>query len=142
MRRLLSVAVAVAVGLVGSSLVTSALPSAAVSAPVPYYLIDLDTNDLAYDASRNQVFASIPGRDVSKGNSIVSIDVDSGVVSAASFVGSEPATLEISGDAQQLYVGLNGAGSVAQVSLANRTVSRTRVLARDTAVRCGQRTSP
>jgi hypothetical protein len=128
MRRLLSVAVAVAFGLVGSSLVTPARPSVAAGVPVPYYLIDLDTNDLAYDATRNQVFASIPGRDATRGNSIVSIDADSGVVSAASFVGSEPATLEISGDSQQLYVGLNGAGSVAQVSLADRTVRRTMIL--------------
>jgi hypothetical protein len=126
MRRLMSVVIGL--GLVGSSLVTIARPSGAAGVPVAYFLLSLDTNDLAYDATRDQVFASIPGRDAASGNSIVSIDATSGVVSTPSFVGSEPDKLAISPDGQHLYVGLNGAGSVAEVSLGDRTVKRTMAL--------------
>jgi uncharacterized protein (TIGR03437 family) len=83
--------------------------------------INLMAKDLAYDAARRTIYASVPGLAGRNGNSLTPIDPFTGIVGASIFIGSEPGRLALSDDGQLLYVGLDGAGSVRRFDLATRT---------------------
>lgn len=83
--------------------------------------IDLLANDLLFDPARQQIYASVPGRAISNGNSIVAISVPTGTIRASILVGSEPNRLALSHDSRYLYVGLDGAGAVRRVNLVSQT---------------------
>lgn len=83
--------------------------------------IDLLANDLVFDPSRQQIYASVPGKAGNNGNSIVAISVPTGTISSGIPVGSEPNRLALSHDGRYLYVGLDGAGAVRRVDLVSRT---------------------
>ena len=99
------------------------------AAPEAITVIPLQVKDLIFDATRNKLIASVPASNATIGNSVVSIDPVTGEVGPATFVGSDPNKLALSDDGSTLYVGLDGAGAVAQVDWAARTVTRTIYLA-------------
>ncbi len=82
--------------------------------------IDLVANDLAYDAARGVLWASVPSASPMHGNELVPIDPATGFVGVGIFVGSEPGPLAISEDASSLWVGLREARKVVRVDLGAR----------------------
>lgn len=83
--------------------------------------IDLDANDLIVNPISGTMYASLPGSAGANGNSIVSIEPQTGQVGTAVFVGSEPGPMAISDDGTVLYVSLDGAFAVRQVDLTAMT---------------------
>ncbi len=81
--------------------------------------IPLQTNDLAYDPQSGKLVASVPGSAGASGNSLQFIDPDSGAVSPAHFIGSEPGRVVVSDDGQFAYTGLTGSPSVSRLNLSS-----------------------
>jgi hypothetical protein len=79
--------------------------------------IHLSAKDLIYDPFSKQIYASLPSRAGSIGNSIVAIDPVRATIGPPIFVGSEPGLLAIADNGQYLYVALDGAASVRRVNL-------------------------
>ena len=85
-------------------------------------VIDLETNDLVSDLDRGKLYASSPGTaGPATGNSIVTIDPESGTVEGSVFVGSDPNVLALSNDGSALYVGLDGAAQIRRYDPESRT---------------------
>ncbi len=89
-------------------------PSPTIGTPIT---VALATNDIAYDHTRGTIWASVPGSDPQRGNTVTVIDPTTGVIGASISVGSEPGPLAISDDGAYLYVGLSGAPLVVRVNL-------------------------
>ena len=89
--------------------------------PTPVILVQ-EANDLVWDSVHEKIYLSIPSTAASYPNSIAVLDPATGTIVSSQFVGSEPAALAISDDAQFLYAGLNGAASVARFTLPDLTL--------------------
>ena len=74
--------------------------------------IPLISNDLVYSSLTGKLYASIPSRAGSTGNSIATIDPATGAVLNTTFIGSEPKNLALSDDGHTLYVWLDGAFAI------------------------------
>jgi hypothetical protein len=74
--------------------------------------VELRCNDLAYDVVTRRIYASIPGSVPGSGNSVVTINPETGQVGAPIFIGSEPGRLAISDAGGILWVWLEGAAAV------------------------------
>jgi hypothetical protein len=85
-----------------------------------YRTLNLQTNQLNYDAGRRRIYASVPGS-VPGGNSIVPIDPFTAGLGKPVLVGSEPNKLVMSKDGQYLYVSLDGAAAVMRVAAESLT---------------------
>jgi sugar lactone lactonase YvrE len=85
----------------------------------------LATNDLVYDPLDGMVYASVPGTAGPAGNSLAEINPSTGRVVTTFFVGSEPNKLAVSDDGEFIYVGLDGAGSVARFDVSLHAVDLT-----------------
>lgn len=81
--------------------------------------LTLMTRELIYDSWRNRIYASIASSEPFLGNSIVTIDPETGVPDALVRVGSEPSQLAMSSDGRWLYVGVDGMMRVAKIDLQN-----------------------
>jgi hypothetical protein len=79
--------------------------------------IQLATKDIAYDAVRNRIYASIPGNP----GQVIIIDPATGTTGPSINVGNEPNKLAISHNAQFLYVGLDGEAAIRRIDLASFT---------------------
>ena len=78
----------------------------------------MPNNDIAYNPADGLLYASVATSGGSvPGNSVVGLDPTTGNVIRQIWVGSNPDKLAISTDGTQLFVGLDGAGAVAQVDL-------------------------
>jgi hypothetical protein len=66
-------------------------------------VIDLDAQDIAYDASRGIIYASTPNREAAMGDRVVSIDPGAGTVTASFATGINPRLLSLSDDNSELY---------------------------------------
>lgn len=86
---------------------------AALAAPV----FDLGASDIAWDATSSRIYAAIPAAAASNANSVLPFDPATGTLGAATFVGSNPTTMAISGDGSRLYVGLWGASLITRLDL-------------------------
>lgn len=83
----------------------------------------ISNNDIVYDAMDGLLYASVPVVGAgSGGNTVVGIDPTTGTVVRTIWVGSNPNQLALSTDGTQLFVGLDGAGAVAQVDLTKGAV--------------------
>lgn len=94
----------------------SPLPSDASVRHVP-----LVTNDVAYVASSQAIYASVPSVAGPSGNSVAAVDPVAGTVGVPVFVGSEPTKLALADDGHSLYVGLNGANAVRRFDTVTQT---------------------
>ena len=80
--------------------------------------LSLPNNDLAYNPTDGNLYASVPSSTTdSLGNTVVAIDPLTGNLKRQIAVGSNPNQIAISGDGTQMFVGLDGAGAVRQVNL-------------------------
>jgi uncharacterized repeat protein (TIGR01451 family) len=94
-------------------------PGMLVSAPqlLSTYL-SLPNNDMIYDPINGYLYVSVPASaGGSLSNAVVGIDPATGNVVQTIAVGSNPNQIAISSDGTQLFVGLDGAGSVGQYNL-------------------------
>lgn len=118
------------IALATSSGLTFATVSTAIP-PVPD-LAHLTVKHLLNDPMRNRIYATVPGSVPAIGNSIGIIDPTAAAIVSSIPVGSEPDVMALSADGAYLYVGLDGAGSIARVNLATGAVDQTFSLGTDT----------
>ncbi|MGC4047753.1 MAG: Ig-like domain-containing protein [Armatimonas sp.] len=85
------------------------------------FTLSLTTNDIVYDPTRQKIWVSLPSANGANGNSIQSIDIATGALGSAVFVGSEPSQLAMSSNCHYLYVALRGSGQVRRVNLDTMT---------------------
>jgi len=86
-------------------------------------VINLETNDLIYDSSRQRIYASVPSGAGENPDRILVINPETGTVTRTIFVGDDPGKLAISDDFRYLYVAVNGAAiSVRRINLSNNQV--------------------
>ena len=83
--------------------------------------VNLPANNIVYDPYAQLIYASLPSSYGPNGNSIAVVEPKTGKIKGYYFAGSEPHQLALSADAQYLYVGLNGNGSVQRLILPNFT---------------------
>jgi hypothetical protein len=103
--------------------VTTPAPGGGTSAPFGFTAyVGIANNDIVYNPTDGLIYASVPGTASGIGNSVVGLDPVTGNVMRQIFVGSNPNKLALSTDGTQLFVGLDGAGAVAQVNLSTGTV--------------------
>lgn len=86
--------------------------------------VPLTTNHVLYDGFNRKVYASIPGSAAGHPNTVARIDAASRVVEAYLPVGSEPDVLALSNNGQYLYVGVDGASTVARINLSTNLVEQ------------------
>ncbi|HMH41941.1 MAG TPA: NF038122 family metalloprotease, partial [Pyrinomonadaceae bacterium] len=91
------------------------------SVPTGIRQVSLPTNDIVYDPVSQRIFASVPSRARSIGNSITEINPFSATIGPSVFVGNEPNKLAIGNTFHYIYAGLDGAAAVRRFDLASRT---------------------
>lgn len=109
-------------------------PIGATPVPTPIQVtpeikqIPLTTGGLVYNSTDGMIYASVPsrtdgfGNPITFGNSIVPINPATGTLGQPVHVGSEPKRLIITPNGPHIYAALDGAGSVARVDMATKTV--------------------
>lgn len=103
--------------------VSTPAPGGGTSAPLTFTAyLGITNNDIAYNSANGLLYASIPGSVTGIGNSVVAIDPATGNIQSQIFVGSNPNKLALSTDGTQLFVGVDGAASIAQINLATGKV--------------------
>jgi Calx-beta domain len=85
--------------------------------------VPLINNDIAYSPSTGLFYASVPSTAGSSGNSIQSINPETGALGSSVFIGSEPTKLAMSDDNQTLYVALEGAASARKYNVVSQTAT-------------------
>ena len=113
--------------------VSSAAPGGGVSSPSNfsiYSLLPVSANAMVYDPFTRKLWAVLPSTSTSPaGNSIVSIDPNSGTVGTPIQIGSEPNMLAATSDGNYIYVGLSGAKSLGRFNMQTQTLDLTLPLA-------------
>lgn len=103
--------------------VTTPAPGGGTTAPLAFTAyLGITNNDMVYRAADGLIYASIPGSVNGIGNSVIGIDPVTGNIQRQIFAGSNPNKLALSTDGTQLFVGLDGAGAVAQINLSSGQV--------------------
>jgi hypothetical protein len=104
--------------------VTTPAPGGGTSAALSYTTyLSIANNDIVYNPVDGMLYASVLAEGVgSGGNSVAAIDPTTGNIVRQIWVGSNPNKLALSSDGTQLFVGLDGAGAVAQVNLTTHAV--------------------
>ncbi len=101
--------------------VSNPAPGGGVSAAqaiTVYNQVNLDTNHLVFDPFTRQLYVSVPGTAPQlQGNSIVSINPNTGTLGTPVNIGSEPGKVAESDDGLYLYTLLQGADSLARYNL-------------------------
>ena len=85
------------------------------------WAVQVPSNDVVFSPLTGMLYASVPGYDALRGNTITEIDPASGELRRSIWVGSEPGPLAVSDDGGTMYVGLTGAASVRRVDLLTGT---------------------
>lgn len=98
-------------------------PGGGTTAPLTYTAyIGIPNNSMVYDSANGLFYVSVPSSaGPPYGNSVVSVDPETGALGNPIAVGSEPDQLAISSDGTILWVGLDGASAVRQVNLTTGT---------------------
>lgn len=106
---------------------SSGLSFATISTATPPApsLSNLTVKHLLNDAVRSRIYATVPGTVPTIGNSVAIINPANSSIVATIPVGSEPDVMALSEDGAYLYVGLDGAGSIARVNLGTNAVDQT-----------------
>jgi len=95
-------------------------------------LAHLSVRHLISDPARSLIYATVPGSVPGIGNSVAIINPANTTIVSTIPIGSEPDVMALSTDGAYLYVGLDGAGSIARVNLATSTVDQTFLMGTDT----------
>lgn len=90
--------------------------------PPSHHSIDLAVNDLAWDAVRGRICASVMNYWNSISNTLAFINPYNGKIESTLYVGPGPGRLAISDDSHYLYIGLTGTNLVRRLDLATRTI--------------------
>ncbi len=103
--------------------VTTPAPGGGTTAPLPYTAyIGIPNNSMVYNPVNGLFYVSVPSAaGAPYGNSVVSVDPETGALGTPIQVGSEPDRLAISSDGTILWVGLDKASAVRQVNLTTGT---------------------
>ncbi len=104
--------------------VTTPAPGGGTSAAQAYTtFLSIPNNDIVYNAADGLIYASVPATSLGAiGNAVVGIDPNTGSIMRTIQVGTNPNKLALSTDGTQLFVGIDGAGAVAQINLAQGKV--------------------
>ena len=104
--------------------VTTPAPGGGTSATLQYTtFVSIANNDLVYNTVDGLLYASVPATAAGAiGNAVVGIDPNTGAITRQIQVGTNPNKLALSSDGTQLFVGIDGAGAVAQVNLAQAKI--------------------
>jgi hypothetical protein len=107
----------------GSFTVTTPAPGGGTTAPMVFTsYIGIVNNSMVYNPVNGLFYVSVPSSaGAPYGNSVVSVDPETGALGTPIQVGSEPNKLAISSDGTILWVGLDGASAVRQVNLTTNT---------------------
>lgn len=99
--------------------VTTPPPGGGTTAPQVFSaFISIPNNDLVYNSVDGLLYASVPAASAGGiGNAVVGIDPFTGTITRQIQVGTNPNKLALSTDGSQLFVGIDGASAVAQISL-------------------------
>lgn len=84
-------------------------------------VVNQPVHDIAWDATNQVLYASVPGDAATNANEILVLDPNTGSVLSSQITGSNPDVLAISDDDQFLYVGLDGASSIQRFILPSLT---------------------
>jgi len=103
--------------------VTTPAPGGGTTAPMPYTAyIGIPNNSMVYNPVNGLFYVSVPSSaGAPYGNSVVSVDPETGALGTPIQVGSNPDQLAISSDGTILWVGLDSASAVRQVNLTTGT---------------------
>jgi len=104
--------------------VTTPAPGGGTGAAQDYTTyVSIPNNDIVYNPGDGLIYASVPASAAgATGNAVVGIDPNTGTITRTIQVGTNPNKLALSTDGTQLFVGIDGAGAVAQVNLAQGTI--------------------
>lgn len=103
---------------------TTPAPGGGTTTPLLYTAyVGVVNNDMVYNATDGLLYVSVPPSGIGTGgNTVDGIDPVTGNIVRQIWVGSNPNRLALSTDGTQLFVGIDGAGAVAQVDLTNGTI--------------------
>lgn len=83
--------------------------------------VPLVNNDITYSSATQKFYAAVPSSVGAGGNSIQSIDPNSGATGNPVFIGSEPVKLVMADDGQTMYAALDGAGAIRRFNVMTQT---------------------
>ena len=81
-----------------------------------YQQLAIGGSSLIYEPYTRKLYASIASNAVTRPNSVMSIDPETEILGAPVSVGASPNHLGVAGDGTFLYVGLDGANAIQQIS--------------------------
>ncbi len=107
----------------GSFTITTPAPGGGTTAALMYTAyIGIVNNSMVYNPVNGLFYVSVPSSaGAPYGNSVVSVDPETGALGTPILVGSEPDKLAVTADGNFLWVGLDGASAVRKVNLATGT---------------------
>jgi len=105
--------------LVNGSIDPKPLPQPVVISP-SMRRVTVPHQNISFDSVSGKLYASILGKAGSFGNSVATIDPESGNILAADWVGSQPSRLAI-GKGRYVYAALDGEGAIGRVDLLTAT---------------------
>jgi len=109
--------------------VSNASPGGGVSQVLPltiYSIVSVPANNLTFDPYARLLYVTVPSTSTTvTGNSVVSIDPVTGTIGSPVLVGSQPTVMAETSDGNYLYIGLQGASSIAKFNLLNHSLSAT-----------------
>ena len=107
----------------GSVTVTTPPPGGGTSNALQFTAyVPIVNNSMVYNPANGLLYVSVPSSaGMTYGNSVVSVDPQTGALGMPIRVGSEPNKLALSSDGTILWVGLDGASAVRQVNLTTGT---------------------
>ena len=113
----------------GAITVTNPSPGGGTSQIAPltvYDLVNIPANAILVDPYSQQIYATIPSTATNlTGNSVVTINPVTGAEGTPVLVGSQPTVMTETSDGNYLYIGLEGADSLAQFNLQSQSLTAT-----------------
>jgi hypothetical protein len=101
--------------------VTNAAPGGGTSQALTltiYQSVNLQANDIVFDPFSRQIYASVPSTATGiTGNTLVALNPTAGSVGTPVSVGSEPNLLSETSDGNYMWIGIDGAKSIARFNL-------------------------
>jgi uncharacterized repeat protein (TIGR01451 family) len=91
-----------------------------------YALVNVPANGILFDPFTQQIYATLPSTSTTvTGNSIVTINPNTGAVGTPIVIGSEPDVMAETTDGNYLWVGLSGSNKLAQFNMLTQSMTAT-----------------